>query len=80
MVDLCQNGAMMAPMNPASTDSPRTLDRINLRLPPEMFEKIDAARGRRPGNVSRNTWVTEAIQEKLAREAVNNEQQHASGE
>jgi hypothetical protein len=47
----------------------RGLDRINLRLPGETFEAIDAARGDRPGAVSRNTWITEAIEEKLAREA-----------
>jgi hypothetical protein len=33
-----------------------------------MFEAIDASRLVRPGNVSRNTWITEAIEEKLARE------------
>lgn len=46
----------------------RTLDRINLRLSAECFEAIDAARLARPGNISRNTWITEAIEEKLARE------------
>lgn len=46
-----------------------TLDRINLRLSPETFQAIDDARGRRAGNVSRNTWIAEAIEEKLAREA-----------
>lgn len=46
----------------------RTLDRINLRLSAEAFAKIDAARSARPGHVSRNTWLTEAVQEKLARE------------
>ena len=45
-----------------------TLDRINLRLSAETFEDIDRARAARPGHVSRNTWVTEAVQEKLARE------------
>ena len=47
----------------------RGLDRINLRLPGETFEAIDAARADRPGAVSRNTWITEAVEEKLAREA-----------
>lgn len=47
-----------------------TLDRINLRLSPETFRAVDDARGRRAGNVSRNTWIAEAIEEKLAREAV----------
>lgn len=48
----------------------RELDRINLRLPSNMFAAIDSARRARPGNVSRNTWITEAIEEKLAREAL----------
>jgi predicted HicB family RNase H-like nuclease len=43
------------------------MDRINLRLTPETFSAIDAARGARPGRVSRNTWIAEAIEEKLAR-------------
>lgn len=46
-----------------------TLDRINLRLSGETFEAIDAARIKRPGRVSRNTWIAEAIEEKLARDA-----------
>ena len=46
----------------------RIVDRINLRLAPETFEAIDVARGARPGSVSRNTWITEAVEEKLARE------------
>jgi len=45
----------------------RSLDRINLRLPEETFEAIDACRNTRPGCISRNTWITEAIEEKLAR-------------
>jgi hypothetical protein len=42
--------------------------RQNLRLNPEIWLSIDAARMRRAGNISRNTWVTEAILEKLALE------------
>lgn len=45
-----------------------TLDRINLRLSADRFRAIDAARGKRAGKVSRNTWIAEAIEEKLARE------------
>jgi hypothetical protein len=48
----------------------RGLDRINLRLSSETFEAIDHARSTRPGNVSRNTWIAEAIKEKLARDDV----------
>ncbi len=47
----------------------RPLDRFNLRLDPETFEAIDIVRAKRPGNISRNTSITEAIQEKLARES-----------
>ncbi|WP_036279598.1 hypothetical protein [Methylocystis sp. ATCC 49242] len=46
----------------------RAIDRINLRLSPAMFEAIDDARSSRPGNVSRNTWIAEAIEEKLVRD------------
>ena len=42
--------------------------RQSLRLDPEVWEAIDTARLRRVGNISRNTWITEAIAEKLARE------------
>lgn len=45
-----------------------TLDRTNLRVTPELMRAIDAARLRRAGNVSRNTWIVEAIAEKLARD------------
>jgi len=45
--------------------------RQNLRLDPDIWTAIDSARLRRAGNVSRNTWVTEAIVEKLAREQNN---------
>jgi hypothetical protein len=41
--------------------------RQNLRLNPDMWTAIDVARLHRPGSVSRNTWISEAIVEKLAR-------------
>jgi predicted HicB family RNase H-like nuclease len=43
-------------------------DRLNLRLSTQIFEAIDEACASRPGNVSRNTWIAEAIEEKLARD------------
>jgi hypothetical protein len=58
-------GAMLADSKTASV---RTLDRINLRLAAETFEAIDASRQSRPGNISRNTWISEAIEEKLTRD------------
>ena len=42
--------------------------RQSLRLEPEVWNAIDMARLRRAGSISRNTWNTEAIAEKLARE------------
>jgi len=52
----------------SKTPTVRSLDRINLRLPGETFDAIDASRSARPGAISRNTWITEAIEEKLARD------------
>lgn len=52
----------------SKTATVRSLDRINLRLAADTFAEIDAACAARPGNVSRNTWIAEAVQEKLARE------------
>jgi hypothetical protein len=43
--------------------------RQNLRLEPDLWLAIDKARLRRPGSVSRNTWIAEAILEKVQREA-----------
>lgn len=57
-------GAMLPDSKPTNV---RSLDRINLRLSADTFEAIDAARAARPGAISRNTWITEAIEEKLAR-------------
>lgn len=69
-VDICRkwrhNGAMTLPLKASTV---RSLDRINLRLSAETFAAIDAARASRLGSVSRNTWIAEAIAEKLAREA-----------
>lgn len=52
----------------SKTATVRSLDRINLRLAGETFTAIDAACAGRPGNISRNTWIAEAIEEKLARD------------
>jgi metal-responsive CopG/Arc/MetJ family transcriptional regulator len=48
--------------------------RINLRLSADMLATVDAIRIRRAGNVSRNTWIAEAIQEKILREEAANNQ------
>lgn len=42
--------------------------RQSLRLDPQLWAAIDLSRRGRAGNISRNTWITEAILEKVARE------------
>lgn len=66
-------GAKLAPnplMDRLAELSKRTNDRIrqSLRLDPQLWAAIDVARQKRAGSVSRNTWITEAIMEKVARE------------
>ncbi|RAR66846.1 ribbon-helix-helix CopG family protein [Paraburkholderia unamae] len=58
---------MMAPMMKTAKDSRAATERITVRLPDDMLAEIDAECSRRVGNVSRNTWILEAVQEKLSR-------------
>ncbi|MHB1219076.1 MAG: hypothetical protein ACYC1L_12865 [Alphaproteobacteria bacterium] len=44
--------------------------RFTLRAPRYVFSRVDALRRQRPGHVSRNTWILEAITEKLQRETL----------
>lgn len=58
----------MAPMmNDVTSHEFKKRDRINLRLSQDILALIDDARSHRPGKVSRNTWIMEAISEKLGR-------------
>lgn len=41
--------------------------RFSLRLPSEVLQSIDNECAKRIGCVSRNTWIAEAIAEKLSR-------------
>ena len=47
--------------------------RQSLRLEQELWDAIDSARARRAGTISRNTWITEAILDRLARERTTDE-------
>lgn len=77
---LSHNGATMAPMKADQKDSRSSaLERINLRLSHEVLEAIDAECSRRAGSVSRNTWITEAVTERLARLASSSRPQGAGG-
>ena len=64
-----QKGAKLVTMKDDSKDDNRT--RRNLRLPPELCEAVDAACEKRAGKVSFNTWIIEAVEEKLARSSGN---------
>lgn len=75
-----QDGTTMAPMKADRKDSRSSaLERINLRLSPEVLEAIDAECSRRVGNVSRNTWITDAVTERLTRLASLSRPQCAGG-
>lgn len=40
--------------------------RLSLRLDPHLMKEIDRDRRKRAGRISRNTWITEAVLEKLS--------------
>jgi hypothetical protein len=56
------------PDEPPPAEEERTEARINLRLPGDMLAEVDAAIKHRRIRISRNTWLQEAVQEKLDRE------------
>ena len=43
---------------------------FNLRVPESLVAKVDTLRKRRTGKISRNTWILEAIEDKIKRESV----------
>ena len=53
--------------------------RQSLRLDPKIWTAIDTARLHCAGSISRNTWITEAIAEKLARQQNNGAPRRAAG-
>ena len=68
----------MTAANHTST-KPDDRGRQNLRLDPEVWTAIDIARLRRAGSISRNTWITEAVEEKLARDRTENGELKSDG-
>lgn len=62
-----KSGATLTSMN-NSAKIQKKRDRTSLRLDAELITLVDKARGGRAGIISRNTWIAEAIQEKLERE------------
>lgn len=53
----------------APAEDAETIKTLTLRLPASTLDAIEAARRVRPGRPSKNTWIAEAIAEKLAKEA-----------
>jgi len=45
---------------------PASVHRFNIRLASDVLLAVDGACERRAGTVSRNTWIAEAVAEKLA--------------
>ncbi len=41
---------------------------LNLRLPMRVWKQIDTRRKQRAGSVPRNTWIAEAIEDKIEQE------------
>jgi hypothetical protein len=41
------------------------IKRVQLRIPQPKLDQMDEARRKRPGKLSRHTWIMEAIEEKL---------------
>ena len=55
----------------ASQEENQEKERIfNLRVPESLVEQVDTLRKRRTGKISRNTWILEAIEDKVVRESV----------
>ena len=53
----------------ASQEEHTERERIfNMRVPESLVAKIDALRKRRAGKISRNTWILEAIEDRVNRE------------
>ena len=46
--------------------------RVNVRFDEQVWARIDRARNKRAGFVSRNSWILEAVMEKLAKEQDDN--------
>lgn len=42
---------------------------FNLRVPESLVKEVDALRKRRTGKISRNTWILEAIEDKIQQES-----------
>jgi predicted HicB family RNase H-like nuclease len=54
----------------ASQEDTQEQERVfNLRVPESLVTAVDALRKQRTGKISRNTWILEAIEDKIQRES-----------
>jgi predicted HicB family RNase H-like nuclease len=54
----------------ASQEDNQEQERVfNLRVPESLVTAVDALRKQRTGKISRNTWILEAIEDKIKRES-----------
>jgi predicted HicB family RNase H-like nuclease len=54
----------------ASQEENEEQERVfNLRVPESLVNEVDALRKRRTGKISRNTWILEAIEDKIKQES-----------
>jgi predicted HicB family RNase H-like nuclease len=62
-------GGSSAASQEDSEDSEEQERVFNLRVPESLVNEVDALRKRRTGKISRNTWILEAIEDKIKRES-----------
>ena len=62
-------GGSSAASQEDSEDSEEQERVFNLRVPESLVKEVDALRKRRTGKISRNTWILEAIEDKIQRES-----------
>lgn len=67
--DLILKGGSSGVDTEEGEESSEDLKRVQLRIPMDKLSQIDQAVGKRPGKLSRHTWIMEAIEEKLARDS-----------
>lgn len=66
---IMKGGTSGAGQQEASVQDDDKIRMVQLRMPIGDVNLIDKARKKRPGKLSRHTWIMEAIEEKLARES-----------
>jgi hypothetical protein len=64
--DFIQQGGAVAKRQAAS--SPKEEQIVNLRVPVELLQRVDAVRRARPLKISRHAWLLEAIYKQLLKE------------